>query len=210
MGWVVFLWCLLMIAMGFRAGSPTGVALHLFTMAATFPPLWSWLKHSRELDTRPGARWVIALTVGFIAFAVNGHAYSLTPAGKAAAAARQQAKADKEASELAAEEEKAAGQRAVEEAAKRDGDHCFSGWDGAVLGLKDAVKSRLRNPDSFDHSRTIHTKPNPDGKIGAMMEYRAQNGFGGMNVEAIAVSIDPETCDFVEIGARELERDFLQ
>lgn len=46
-----------------------------------------------------------------------------------------------------------------------------------ALQMVEAVKSSLRNPDSFTMSSVIYMK---DGSI--CMSYRAQNGFGGMNV----------------------------
>jgi predicted nucleic acid-binding Zn ribbon protein len=68
---------------------------------------------------------------------------------------------------------------------KRMGRQCLSPWDGANRSFVDAVKSQLRDPDSFEHEST-RLAPVENGKHAAVMQYRAKNGFGGYN-RAIAV-----------------------
>jgi type III secretory pathway component EscS len=76
------------------------------------------------------------------------------------------------------------------------GDHCLSGWDGSLPVLKEAVKQALRKPSSFEHIETVRTPVDDHGKFGVIMTYRAENGFGGMNVEAIGVEVEARTCNF--------------
>ena len=76
------------------------------------------------------------------------------------------------------------------------GEHCLSGWDGSFPSLKEAVKKQLRNPKSFEHVQTVRSPVDDKGSFGLIMKYRAENGFGGMNVEAIGVDVDAKTCRF--------------
>lgn len=92
-----------------------------------------------------------------------------------------------------AEEQKAAQKLA---AAVASGDHCLSGWDGSFPRLKEAVKLELRNPRSFEHVETVRSPVDAKGTFGLIMTYRAENGFGGMNVEAIGVEVNAKTCSF--------------
>ena len=54
----------------------------------------------------------------------------------------------KEASERAIE-------RAKEAEKRRTGVHCLSAFSGAHSGVKDSVKRSLRDPDSFEHIKTL-------------------------------------------------------
>jgi len=67
-------------------------------------------------------------------------------------------------------------------------------WD-AALGGAVALRREMRNPDSFKVTRAIERA---DG--GVCYEYRAQNGFGGMNVERAIITphrvIDESERDF--------------
>lgn len=67
---------------------------------------------------------------------------------------------------------------------KLQGLHCLSLFDGAHRELVDAVRARLRDPDSFEHISTFVTRVSVDGTHSATMRYRARNGLGGMDVEA--------------------------
>lgn len=74
------------------------------------------------------------------------------------------------------------------------GFHCLSAWDGSHTGLVDQVKSGLRNPSSFEHDSTevgplLRTNNRP-----IKMVYRAENGFGGMNVETVWGAMDQDSC----------------
>jgi len=87
-----------------------------------------------------------------------------------------------------------------------DGTHCISGWDLSLPALKTAVKEQLRNPRSFEHIKTSWSHMGKDGKFGLIMKYRAENGFGGLNVESIGVLVDAKTCDFKEVSATTLAK----
>lgn len=53
----------------------------------------------------------------------------------------------------------------------------FSLWDGSNRTLKELVKNRLHNPDSFVHDGT-HWEIYTPTEILVVMKFRAQNGFG--------------------------------
>ncbi|WP_152522618.1 hypothetical protein [Sphingobium ummariense] len=80
---------------------------------------------------------------------------------------------------------------------KRDearGFHCLSDWDGSNGSLVEQVKENLRNPKSFEHDETRIWPARRTGYHPARMKYRAENGFGGMNVEQVMAAIDHKTC----------------
>ena len=79
---------------------------------------------------------------------------------------------------------------------RRKGFHCLSSWDGSHRELADAVKVSLRDPRSFEHSETRITPVDADGNHTLMMEYRARNGFGGMNVGQVAATVKNSDCSF--------------
>jgi hypothetical protein len=84
-----------------------------------------------------------------------------------------------------------------EDAAKRQtGFHCLSSWDGSHRELVDALKSTLREPDSFEHVETRITPVNEKGFHVLMMNYRARNGFGGMNIGRLAATVKSSDCSF--------------
>jgi hypothetical protein len=91
-----------------------------------------------------------------------------------------------------AEQIKADAAKAEED--QRRGFHCLSGWDGSNASLVQQVKDQLREPDSFEHIETRIT-PEVDGRHNITMEYRARNGFGGMNVATAVGTVDHRTCE---------------
>jgi hypothetical protein len=82
------------------------------------------------------------------------------------------------------------------------GFHCLSGWDGSNASLIQQVKAQLREPSSFEHVETRIT-PAVNGKHDILMEYRARNGFGGMNVAAAIGTVNQDTCTAVMMSAGE-------
>ena len=96
------------------------------------------------------------------------------------------------------EEERLAAEK-KEQADRQSGFHCLSEWDGASRPLKNAMKQRLRDPDSFEHIETRITPRDNDGDHLVTMQYRSRNGFGGMNVGSAIAVIDGDTCDVSEI-----------
>ncbi len=78
---------------------------------------------------------------------------------------------------------------------KQNGFRCLSRWSGTHDGFKAAVKERMRNPKSFEHISTKITK-NTGGEHLIFMEYRAENGFGGMSVEQATGIVKNADCSF--------------
>jgi hypothetical protein len=89
------------------------------------------------------------------------------------------------------------------EQTRADASHCL-GWDDSVDRLEQAVKANLRNPRSFEHVTTSLGPVGQDGKFNAVMTYRAENGFGGMNVETVGAVVDANSCDFQFASADDL------
>lgn len=78
---------------------------------------------------------------------------------------------------------------------RESGMHCLSSWDGSNRATVTQVKAMLRNPDSFEHVETrITPLDSATGEHGLWMTYRAQNGFGGVNVERMYARINNATC----------------
>ncbi|MFT5915776.1 MAG: hypothetical protein ACI81T_002279 [Bacteroidia bacterium] len=64
----------------------------------------------------------------------------------------------------------------------------FSAWDGSHPKLSRMIKENCRNPDSYEH---IETKFRDDGNtIFVTTKYRAENGFGGMNIGNVSAKVD--------------------
>lgn len=104
-------------------------------------------------------------------------------AAAAAAAADTKRKADAQTAEAAKKAEE-----------RRAGFHCLSAWDGSHRAVVAYVKERLREPSSFEHISTRITPVNDKGEHTLVMEYRARNGFGGMNVGSILATIRNSDC----------------
>lgn len=140
-----------------------------------------------------GGKLFLYGVAGFFAlvFLGNGIAKVVDPEGYAAM------EKEIEAERLAEEEQEAASAQAADQAGeleRQKGLHCLSGWDGANRSTKTQVQAALRNPDSFEHIDTA-IYPNDDGEHGLWMTYRAENGFGGMNVERMYARVDHDTCE---------------
>ena len=91
-------------------------------------------------------------------------------------------------------------ERAAELAEKESGLHCLSEWDGASRPFKNAIMDAMRDPGSFEHIETRITKRNPEGEHGLVMEFRARNGFGGMNIATAIGAVDSETCEVTRVN----------
>lgn len=78
---------------------------------------------------------------------------------------------------------------------KRRGMHCLNSWDGSHWKMQNEIRRRLRNPDSFDHIETRIAPIDKAGNHSIFMTYRAQNGFGGMNVEQAFGVVDNAECE---------------
>lgn len=90
---------------------------------------------------------------------------------------------------------------------RRRGFHCLSAWDGSNPSFVKQVKEQLRNPDSFRHAETTIGPVLKSGNHAVKMTYRAENGFGGMNVETAIAAVDQNTCEATIISsAPQMER----
>jgi hypothetical protein len=73
---------------------------------------------------------------------------------------------------------------ALEEKAKRQ----FSPFDGSHGKVEDALKSALKNPDSYEHVKTQYiVKPN---EITVFTTYRARNSFNAVLTETAVATVD--------------------
>ena len=102
------------------------------------------------------------------------------------------------------EQEAAEAAASIAEAAeeKRKGLHCLSGWDGAHTAFKQEIKKSMRDPGSFEH---IETRIGPVTDKGAhllVMEFRAGNGFGGMDVASAYATVENEDCTHRTVGGK--------
>ena len=101
-----------------------------------------------------------------------------------------------QAAEEQAEIDEAEAEKADEAEDRRNGFHCLSAWDGSNRSANSQIVAALRDPDSFEHAETrIWPLDEKAGEHGAMITYRARNGFGGMNVERIYARINHESCE---------------
>ena len=80
---------------------------------------------------------------------------------------------------------------------QRLGRHCLSAWDGSHQVLVSVVKARLRNPASFEHVETSASPVDSEGRNILIMKFRAENGFGGMNVGLAYATMNNGTCSVI-------------
>lgn len=81
-----------------------------------------------------------------------------------------------------------------EEIDQVNGFHCLSVYDGSYEPLAKAVQENLRDPSSFEHVKTGITPKDKRGFHHVEMIYRANNGFGGKNVEVATALIRNSDC----------------
>lgn len=108
-------------------------------------------------------------------------------AREAAAAERAEEKAEAERLAIVEKEEE-----------NRKGFHCLSSWDGSHRDVVNAVKATLRNPDSFEHVETRVTPVDNDRRHLFFMQYRAENGFGGVNLETASGTYGNVNCNDIQ------------
>lgn len=66
----------------------------------------------------------------------------------------------------------------------------FSGWDGSVHVVEEAVKARLKDPDSYKHVETRYTDSGA-GNIKVFTKYRARNSFNAVVPSTAAAEVSP-------------------
>lgn len=59
------------------------------------------------------------------------------------------------------------------------------------------VKQSLREPDSFDHIRSSATGVDENGVQQILIEFRARNGFGGVNIGKAVADVQFQGCKLV-------------
>lgn len=76
----------------------------------------------------------------------------------------------------------------------------FSGWDGSHRRLERYIKSRMNDPDSYQHVSTRFVD-NSDSLL-VTTTFRGKNAFGGMVINHVAaiVSLDGEVQEIVSWG----------
>lgn len=179
-------------------------------------PDWGWAK------AEPRKRWLKHLAccaLIFASFVAGAIELGNTPEGKAAAERRLKERKEQAAKEDAAEQEARTKQAAIDAANKqaedakaqvalaqeqkakvekeRSGLHCLSSWNGAYRPLSNAVEPTLRNPSSFEHIETRITPLDAAGNHTAIMKFRAENGFGGLNVGIATATVRGSDCGLV-------------
>ena len=178
------------------------VALALVVIGL-FPPLFVRL---------PGKARVAACALGLPAFVAAlgalgyvDKAYERTPKGAqeakayaAAAAARTERERQKD--ELARQEQKRQATLEMVEKLERDiaaapgkVQRCIN-WQGQIPALVRHVKDTLHNPRSFEHVQTKVRILRDSGLPVAVMEYRAENGFGAIRTATVSAFIGLDDC----------------
>lgn len=94
--------------------------------------------------------------------------------------------------------EEKARQAALEAIERKQAKHCLSPLDGSNYYIDKYVSARMRNPDSYEHIKTNVAEIGADGNHEFIVTYRAQNGFGGMNIGSAIGKFDNESCQVVK------------
>tara|TARA_E500000305_G_C4029093_1_gene243677 strand:- start:9912 stop:10556 length:645 start_codon:yes stop_codon:yes gene_type:complete len=106
----------------------------------------------------------------------------------------QQKEQERREAEAREEQERREAEAREEQEERRKGFHCLSAWDGSHQVFKRSVRDSMRNQSSFEHMETRITPVNEKGQHTLLMKYRAENGFGGMNVGVATGLVDSKTC----------------
>lgn len=80
---------------------------------------------------------------------------------------------------------------------EQKGFHCLSSWDGSHREVTRFVKDNLKDPSSFEHVETRITPVNDSGEHALMMQYRANNSFGGKVIGNARATIKNSDCSAV-------------
>ena len=85
---------------------------------------------------------------------------------------------------------------ARKEAVKR----LFSAWDGSVRSVEEAIKVRLKDPDSYKHVETRFQDPGV-GNLTVVTQYRARNSFNAVITDVATAVVSP-TGELVSISLK--------
>lgn len=193
--------------------SLASTALMLCVAACFLPPIF--FKIPGKLKLAPYISVVPAFIVVMICYNQAMDAYHRTPKGAAEAKleAAQEAKEEQEAKKNEEEVRQQAQAEAASEAAEAKEAEKTASLDrikkcviwGKIPALVKEVRENIRNPHSFEHVRTEIQYDSADGPV-AVMVFRGQNGFGGMNVESVQASVDPSDCSVSNVKFLDEER----
>ena len=73
---------------------------------------------------------------------------------------------------------------------EQDVKRLFSGWDGSVHVVEQAVKARLKDPDSYKHVETKYIDSGA-GNIKVFTQYRARNSFNAVVLGTATAEVSP-------------------
>ena len=194
----------LQVTMALWASSPVGVVLAVLAIALVLP--WPFFfetqvegKKVARAEHIPLRRWLtrLAIVLALASFIASVSAHSNTPEGKAASAKRERERRMENAMDAARERAEQVAEDTEREKERAFGGHCFSTWDGSYRPLVQAVEPRLRNPDSFEHVETHGTRIDANGNHRIIMSFRAENGFGGLNLGTASALVRSEDCTMI-------------
>ena len=66
----------------------------------------------------------------------------------------------------------------------------FSGWDGSHYKITSLIKSRMNDPDSYEHDSTTYTDMGDYLRVNT--RFRGKNGFGGVVRDMLVAEVDLE------------------
>lgn len=98
---------------------------------------------------------------------------------------------------MKAQQAKAETVAARQEAVKR----LFSGWDGSVRSVEEAIKLRLKDPDSYKHVETRFTDSG-SGNVTVFTQYRARNSFNAV-ITGGATAVVAPTGELVSLNMKD-------
>ena len=81
---------------------------------------------------------------------------------------------------------------------QRQAKHCLSPLDGSNYYVDSYLSKRMRNPDSYEHIQTNVTDVDAQGHHEFIVNFRAENGFGGMTSGMAIGKFSNESCEVVE------------
>ena len=81
-------------------------------------------------------------------------------------------------------------QRKLDEQKKKDEliKKQFSPWDGSHRNLTNFIKDNLKDPDSYEHIKTVYF--DKGDHLIVITSYRGNNSYGGKVVESITAKVD--------------------
>lgn len=80
-------------------------------------------------------------------------------------------------------------------------DEQFGVWNGTHYKLERYIKSKMNDPDSYEHDKTMHRIVVTDNERYAVISttFRGKNGYGGMVRNTVVAKTNVDTGDIIEI-----------